>query len=433
VDVLTGELNFLRAVNPDDFVAWLTTQTNVNGSLFLSKVAKRYAYNLSSVPPKLDIPLTAEERNVFCCLTINEFDRLCEIFRNAPNYNEINSHSDHGAFSAGLGAYRRYLERLVGQVDSFSPGSHSVSTSVMDDIVDLEEGKDGIRNILRVHFQTLYGYSNINILWNAVQDTLSMFLNDNAINSSDDMWRFMQRAFSGEYVLRFPHIWQSVPDYPQNHAGLIINLVRQHGGVLTREQIDDYFSHIKIGSPTNAVVISQTELLFCGSGKFILTDDVNLNTERCEAIKKTLDSLFASENEAYIVLRDIKSEWFFRLPELPNGIGWSPLLLQEVLRIRPNIGYRVVAPVLSWQKYDKLGVAIVMNNSDIMTFADLVHRYCYTKYKLPHKLTAEELRLELRNTGMVEGNELTYNLHKSLKDYRFAFTDENKMVKILER
>ena len=100
-DVLSGK------INPDDFAAWLTTQTNANGSLFLINVAKRYAHNLSSAPHKLVIPLTAEERNVFCCLTINEFDRLCEVFRNAPNYHEVNHQADHEAFSAGLGAYRQ--------------------------------------------------------------------------------------------------------------------------------------------------------------------------------------------------------------------------------------------------------------------------------------------------------------------------------------
>jgi len=59
---------------------------------------------------------------VFCCLTITEFDRLCEVFRNAPNYREINRLSNHGAFSAGLGAYRRYLESFAGHDNNISPG-----------------------------------------------------------------------------------------------------------------------------------------------------------------------------------------------------------------------------------------------------------------------------------------------------------------------
>jgi len=139
--ILSGEIDILKAVNPDDFITWLTTQTNTNGSLFLKKIAKLYAYNLRSVPPKLDIPLTAEERNVFCCLTIKEFDRLCEIFRNAPNYNEINHQSNHGAFSAGLGAYRRYLDSIAGHDNNIniSNNSHILSkkTVILDTIIDI--------------------------------------------------------------------------------------------------------------------------------------------------------------------------------------------------------------------------------------------------------------------------------------------------------
>jgi phage anti-repressor protein len=138
---LNGEANLLKTVNLDDFAAWLTTQTNANGSLFLSKIAKLYAHNLISTPPKLDIPLTAEERDVFCCLTINEFDRLCEIFRNAPNYHEINRHANHGAFSAGLRAYRRYLESFAGQVDNIklSANLHTLPKKpiIPDTVIDI--------------------------------------------------------------------------------------------------------------------------------------------------------------------------------------------------------------------------------------------------------------------------------------------------------
>jgi len=48
-------------------------------------------------------------------------------------------------------------------------------------------------------------------------------------------------------------------------------------------------------------------------------------------------------------------------------------------------------------------------------------------------MVKEELRVILRDAGMLEGNELICNIHKALRDYRFAFTDENRMVKILER
>lgn len=308
-----------------------------------------------------------------------------------------------------------------------------IADSELDDIVDLEEGKKCLCEILDTHFLTLYGYSNIGILWSAAQNSLSMFLNDNAINSADDLWCFLIRAFKNEFVFNSPHIWKNPPDYPQSSKGLIINLARQHGGVVTREQIDNFFSQIKLTSLYNSFVLDKEQLLFYDKAKFILTETVNPNADRCSLIANALNTLFSFENMPYIILRDIKQKWFSSLPGLPNGLPWTPLLLQELLRIRPNIGYRVILPSLKGQALDRVGAAIVPRKSDIETFADVVHLFCFGEYKLPYKLPAEELRLKLREASMIEGNELIYNMHKALKDYRFAFSDENRTVMILER
>lgn len=313
------------------------------------------------------------------------------------------------------------------------PVNTNVYSSSLSNIVDLEEGKAGIREILEAHFQTLYGYSNISILWNAAQDTLPLFLNDNAINTADQLWRLTYNAFENEYVMSYPHIWKAQPNYPQSYVGVIINLARQLGGTVTREQIDDYFARIKQRSPINATVIRQGLLMFYASKHFILTEMVELTNERCAAITKSLNKLFACENVSYIVLRDIASKWFSSLPTIKGGLSWTALLLQETLRLRPRIGYRVIFSGLDGQALDTLGAAIVPNESDISCFADLVHRYCQERKILGKKMATEELRTLLRDVGMLEGNELIYNLHKALKDYRFAFTDENRMVKILER
>jgi len=126
----TSQYVMPKKINPEDFVVWLTTQTNANGSSFLRNVAKRYARSLSSIPIKLDIPLSAEERNVFCHLRISEFDHIDRIFRTAPNYQEVN-YSDHCSFSAGLGAYRRYLEYLNNQ-DGNNVGTEKVDVYVVN-------------------------------------------------------------------------------------------------------------------------------------------------------------------------------------------------------------------------------------------------------------------------------------------------------------
>lgn len=339
----------------------------------------------------------------------------------------------HNQLSAALAALMRFIDSdasiNMGDVSSV----RTVADSELDDIVDLDEGKKCLREILDTHFLTLYGYSNIGILWSAAQNSLSMFLNDNAINYADDLWCFLIRAFKNEFVFNSPHIWKNPPDYPQSSKGLIINLARQYGGVVTREQIDNFFSQIKLTSLHNSFVLDKEQLLFYDKAKFILTETVNPNADRCSLIANALNTLFSSENMSYIVLRDIKLKWFSSLPGLPNGLQWTPLLLQELLRIRHNIGYRVILPSLKGQALDTVGAAIVPRKSEIETFADVVYLFCFGEYKLPYKLPAEELRLKLREAGMIEGNELIYNMHKALKDYRFAFSDENRTVMILER
>lgn len=346
----------------------------------------------------------------------------------------------HNQFTAALAAFERFYSVGIEIVDHEGneqmpnpPVMISAPTPSLGNIVDLEEGKAGIREILEAHFQTLYGYSNINILWNAAQDTLSLFLNDNGINSVDELWRFIYRAFLGEYVMSNPHIWKTQPNYPQSYVGVIINLAKQLGGTVTRERIDEYFASIKQAPPINATIIRQGSLVFYAPKHFIVSEAINLTNERCSAIAKSLTMLFAREKVSYIVLRDITADWFSTLPEIKDGINWTPLLLQEVLRLKPNIGYRVIFSGLDGQALDTLGAAVVQTQSGIHSFADVAHRYCYEQGLLGKRMTAEDLRLILREAGMLEGNELIYNLHKALRDYRFAFTDENRMVKILER
>jgi hypothetical protein len=316
---------------------------------------------------------------------------------------------------------------------SKQPETINVPSPSRGNIVDLDEGKSGIREILEAHFQVLYGYSNLNILWNAAQDNLLLFLNDNAINTTDEFWRFIYRTFSGEYVMSNPHIWKTQPNYPQSYVGVIINLARQLGGTITRDQIDEYFAQIKQRSLVNRAIIQQGLLLFYAPKQFILAETVNLTNERCTAITKSLDRLFEREKVSYIVLLDISAEWFTSLPTIKGAINWTALLLQEVLRLRPTIGSCSVFSGLGGQDLDTLGAAIVPSKSEISSFADVVHRYCYEKEMLGKRMSAEDLRIILRNAGMLEGNELIYNLHKALKDYRFAFTDEDRIVKILEK
>lgn len=380
------------------------------------------------------------ETTIDCNNQIEAIRKLIKSFNGEKDYLNINS-KQHRQFVDLLNVLERFYlckeENKNSYLDSDlinkQISQENFGDSSFDQIIDLEEGKTGIRKILETHFQKLYGYSNINILWEATQHNLAMFLNDNAINNPEDLWKFMEYAFSNEYILNNPHIWRTKPDYPQSYEVLIINLARHLGGIVTREQIDGYFTLINQKSPINSTILRHNRLMFYSEKQFILSELLELSEERCKAIAKSLDKLFESEKVPYVVLRDVADEWFLTLPIIKGGIRWTPLLIQEVLRSRPSIGYRVIFSGLDGQALDTIGAAIVPNQSDIKSFADVVYQYCFEKGILGEKMTTENFRIMLRKVGMLDGNELIFNLHKSLKDCRFAFTDENKMVKILER
>ncbi len=93
------------------FVSWLVTQKNARGTYYLERVACKYVRYLRTSPRKLDMSLPINERDVFQCNTIERFDILCSAFTSASNYKEINS-IGHQTFSAGLSAFRRYLQSM---------------------------------------------------------------------------------------------------------------------------------------------------------------------------------------------------------------------------------------------------------------------------------------------------------------------------------
>ncbi len=101
----------IGAIDPKDVIAWLVTQPNANGTLYLENVVRTYMSALRSAPRRLVLQ-TSRIRNVFECHTVAELDELWALFKAAPNYVDVNRTPWHGQLSAGLAVYRRYLEHL---------------------------------------------------------------------------------------------------------------------------------------------------------------------------------------------------------------------------------------------------------------------------------------------------------------------------------
>lgn len=123
VSIENGKDESLKPIKPDDVIAWLVTQPNANGTLYLENVARSYINALRSSPPKLALSL--ENRDVFSCHTVAELDVLWDVFRSASNYKKINSVTS-GSLSAGLAVYRRYLEHLCALSENIN-SANSVS------------------------------------------------------------------------------------------------------------------------------------------------------------------------------------------------------------------------------------------------------------------------------------------------------------------
>lgn len=215
--------------------------------------------------------------------------------------------------------------------------------------------------------------------------------------------------------------------------GIVIALAKERGGIVSRSDINSFFDIIGESAPNNTVLLQDDSLLFYEEDVFIPTELVDLSVSRCSTINEMLEKLFKTERQDYIMPRDISDTFWDKLPRISGDLHWTPLLLQEVIRVTPgNIDYRMIGSGLK-QARDTIAAAIVPKDSYIMSFADLVQLFCSKHHHLPRTMSAEELRLELRDAGMIAGNELISNMHKALNDYRFSFTDNDAIVSISEK
>lgn len=309
----------------------------------------------------------------------------------------------------------------------------------IDSFVDLDEAEEGLGSILRTHFAQLGGYSNNQLLFRAASQELSMFLNDNDCESVDAVYAiarflFEKKATAGEpYKFSAPHIFEHEPDYPMTLRGLMINLARNNGGVLNATDAKSYLQKTMLvyGSIGQLLQIgSSNTFLIYDSERYILSETIGINDTWCRQMHDKLDDLFRKANVAYVIPRDISTAWLDTLPPLPLGLAWTHLLLQEILDKYPAIGFKSISPDIN-QTHDTLSAAFVPMDSPLQSFPDVVALFMEGRHTLPMRMPGEELRLELRDAGMLEAGEMIYALPKALDDYRFAWTDENKTVLVL--
>jgi hypothetical protein len=320
------------------------------------------------------------------------------------------------------------------QIVEIRPGCYIHRSS----IVDIDEAAEELLSILQKQFVLFDGYSNNRLLFDAARISLSLFMNDNAFEDDVTIYNLAKYLFSkekfGGYRFIFygnTYIWEKEPDYPQSMKGVLIHQAQLAGGKITRAECETFLDKVKMGRGNfNQAVLNSGDSTFYqyAIGEYLLSDSLKIDDEWLAQIKKQLDELF--ENNDFVIPRDISEIWYEKLPALPMNLRWTPLLLQEVLYFNTAIGYKTISAPLVQNK-DTIAAAIVPVDSSFMTFADVVSAYLCHAIELPQRMETEDLRMLIRKAGMIDGNELIYNMHKALNDYRYAWSNENKTVFIL--
>jgi hypothetical protein len=302
-------------------------------------------------------------------------------------------------------------------------------------IIGFDEAAGKLLMILQNQFKQFHGYSNSHSLFNASCIDLAMFMNDNDLETESTVYMLAKHLFFKEkyngrhfYFTEGLHIWEKQTGFPLNNKGVLINLAKAMGGIITREETEEYLENLKLSK--NVIItkmhdISDSTFYFYTETTYILSEYLQIDESFVSKMKKSLDRLF-DNNRSYIIPSDINEDWFDTLPKLPLDISWNLLLLQEVIRYNEDIGYKPLFSNVEQSPY-RLSGAFVKANSDA-TLVDIIYDYTHENFELPHRASTDEYRKFLQKAGFLHGSEWFTCMHKVFNDTRFAFSNENKLI-----
>jgi hypothetical protein len=261
-----------------------------------------------------------------------------------------------------------------------------------------------------------------------------MFMNDNGNETEQDIYMLAKHLFFKEkyngfhyYFTQDLHIWEKQTDFSLNNKGVLINLAKEKGGIITREETEKYLENLKLSK--NVIInkihdITDPTFYFYTETTYVLSECLLANEGFISKMKESLDRLFYDRD--YIIPDDIDEDWFDTLPKLPLGLSWNLLLLQEIIRYNEDIGYKPLFSDVEQSPY-RLSGAFVKADSDA-TLVDIIYVYTHEKFGLPYRTSTDKYRMFLRKSGFIHGSEWFTSMHKVFNDPRFAFSNENKNI-----
>lgn len=310
--------------------------------------------------------------------------------------------------------------------------------------VDWEIGADCLQAVLEKLMKKNNGYVSAIQLFEYARLDMTMFINDNDMNTQRKIYDMAAHLFGKENYHGIHYTFQGHTHISQSKESISskLDIIKKYahdeGGFICEKELEEYLKNLGINHTHTRQYMKLYEVpdyLFYEPGYLITAESIGITPKWLDKVKKALDKLFDDVGD-HIVIRDIQPLWYQILPELPNGRQWTALLLQNIMRFyNSEIGARTIY-ALDTQSIETLHAMIVSLDSEIQTFSDAVlsifaenHINQFANTTLTY--TGEELREILLEYGLIAGRELIYTMPDALpSDEHFIWDLENKNITI---
>ena len=268
---------------------------------------------------------------------------------------------------------------------------------------------------------------------------MRMFLNDNDLNDERAVFDMAQQLFGDDSrTRRYSFVGKThisgLGNSIKNNFDIFCKFAEDQGGVITVAELAEYLKkmNIKTGNLNAQLKIqSEARFFYYDTDTLIYAPLMQINEQWKKNVKKALERLIA-DVDGHIVLRDINDVWYSQLPNLPKGLVWTPLLLQGVLRFYGNELNARTIMAMEGQSVVTVHSMLVSADSPIQNFGDVVISFLVDNDIEQRSFDAEELRQNLVDAKIIQGNELINNMSKALgDDERFSWDVSRKQVKVL--
>lgn len=309
-----------------------------------------------------------------------------------------------------------------------------------DAFVDFEEGADAMADILRKLIKRNNGVVSTKKLAEYVRAEMQMFLNDNGLTSEQQIVDFAYHLFDkveykGIHYVFKGNMYISAPGIEmETFIDVVRNFALTVSSTVTHDEIREYVTKAGLSADNirgKMKINAAPDFLVYDENEYLLSESMHIDNAFLDKAKSALNRLFADVGD-HIILRSIAPGWYSLLPDLPYGLSWTPMLLQQVIRYwGKRLGAHTIQAMDS-QDSNAVHAMLVSEDSMIQDFRDAVAVYLSEEMPDRERYEAEELRGILVNAAMLQGNELIWNMHKALsQDPRFIWSGDNQSVRVV--